>query len=89
MVCTNEPVDECGLVVLDAPDFRERAPQFIVEARGRVLKSDRFHLQTVHEDDAHARERIVVEFADGLLHELPPGEALLIHRGSAGAVYGE
>jgi hypothetical protein len=45
-----------------------------------VLEALRLLLDAVHEDDAHAGERVVVELADRLLHHVAPGEVLRVER---------
>ena len=74
MVGADQPVDHRRLVLLDAPDLRERQLQRLVHARAGVRKAERFELDAVHQDDAHARVRVVVELADRLLHQVAPGE---------------
>jgi len=83
MICAEQPIDHRRLVMLNTPDLRQRQSQRQIHACGRVLKAQRLHLQAVHEDDAHASECVVVEFADRLARELAPGEALPVERRAA------
>ena len=76
----DEPVDQRLLVLLDAPDARERRLQVAVHARAACAEAHRLRLDAVHQDHAHARERVVVELADGRPRHLAPGEHLAIER---------
>jgi hypothetical protein len=84
MVGADQPVDHGRLMLLDAPHLRERELQLRpVHARRAVREAVRFQLDAVHEDDAHARVRIVVQLADRRLHQVAPGELLLLQRHAA------
>jgi hypothetical protein len=67
-------------VLLDATDARERQLQVAVHARAGVTEAVRLRLQPVHQDDTHAREGVVVEFAGRRTHHVAPRELLLFER---------
>ena len=77
MVGAEQPVDHRRLVMLDAPDLRQRHAQLAIHSRGGVREAHRLHLDAVHQNDAHAREGVVVQLADRLAGQLAPREALL------------
>jgi hypothetical protein len=64
-------------MLLDTAYPRQRELQITIHARIRVAEAQRFRLNAIHEDDAHPREGVVIEFAIRRLDQLPPGEALL------------
>lgn len=82
MVGPDQPVDHGGLVMLGTPYLGQRQAQVGVEARGHVPETQRFVLQAVDKDDAHAGECIIVKLADGLLHQIAPGEILMVDAGA-------
>jgi hypothetical protein len=86
MVGAEQPVDRGGLVLFDAADLRQRLAQRAVHARGHVRETVGLELEAVHEDDADAGERVIVELADRRLHELAPGEALAVDRAALDVV---
>jgi hypothetical protein len=83
VVGADQPVDQRRLVVLHAPDVGKRPLQRLVHARAGVREAHRLVLDAVHEDDAHAGIRVVVELADRLLDEVAPGELLPLERDAA------
>jgi hypothetical protein len=68
MVGTDQPVHHSGLVLVDSSYYRERQSQIFVKARTHVAEAYGLRLNAVHEDDAHTRKRVVVEFADRVLY---------------------
>src|SRR6185312_864914 len=82
MVGAEQPVHLRFLVMLDAADAGERFAQGRAHPRRQVLEANGLALDAIHQDDAHARECVIVELADLLLDELTPGEALALERGA-------
>jgi len=80
VVGAQEPVDHRRLVLLLAPHLRQRQLQGLVHPRAGMLEAQRFEFLAVHQDDAYAREGVVVELADRRLYQLLPGEVLLLER---------
>jgi len=75
-----QPVDHGRLVLLGAPDQRQRLAQGHVAACAVVRERQRLELDAVHDDDAHAGESVVVELAERFAHQVAPGEALVLDR---------
>jgi len=71
------------LVLLDATNARERLLQGRVHPCACVREAQRFGFDAVHQNDAHARERVVAELVVRRLHELAPREPLLVQRHAA------
>jgi hypothetical protein len=78
MVGADQPVDRGGLVLLDAHQLRQLHPRLRIAAQRNLLGAQRIQLHPVHQDDAHAGERVVVELADRLADHVFPGEALAL-----------
>lgn len=55
-----------------------------IEARTDVLQTQGIGLDAVHEDDAHAGEGIVIQFADGLASHFAPSEFLFVQGAALG-----
>jgi hypothetical protein len=71
-----EPVHERLLMLLDTAHLREGLLQILVHAGTRMREPQRFRLNTIHQNHAHAREGVVVEFAIGPLDQVLPCKAL-------------
>src|SRR5687768_4035193 len=68
-------------MMLDASDLCKRQAHVAVHhARGGVRKTHCFRFESVHEDDAHSGERIIIEFTCRCLHQVSPGKDLLVER---------
>jgi hypothetical protein len=65
-------------MLLRAPHPGERQLQVLVHPRAGVLEPVGLRLDAVHEDDADAGKRVVVELADRGAHHVPPGEHLFV-----------
>jgi hypothetical protein len=72
VVRADEPIDRGRLMLFDAHELRH--------AQRHLLGTQGVQLQPVHEDDAHACERIVIELADGLAHHVLPAHPLFAKR---------
>lgn len=82
MVGGDKPVDGRLLMLLDAPDFRQRHLQVFVHTRAQVLEAQRFHFQSIGQDDPDPGKRFVIELADGGLYHVLPSHSLFIERHS-------
>jgi hypothetical protein len=78
MISTEQPVHHRRLMLFGTADLRQRQAQFAAHSCRHVLKAQRFGFDAVHQDHAHARERIVIQFADRLADHIAPGKALLV-----------
>jgi hypothetical protein len=78
-----DPALALVLVLFDAAYLCKRQSQLTDEARGTMREAHRFSFDAVHQDNSHAREGVVVQFADGLASEFTSGEALSRERRAA------
>ncbi len=76
VVSAEQPVDGSRLVLFGAANLCQRLAQFATHARRHVLKSDGFVFDAIHQDNTHARKRVVVQFTDRLAHHVMPCETL-------------
>jgi hypothetical protein len=83
VICAEQPIHHRRLMLLDATDLCERSSQIAIEPRCGVRKPQCLGLRSIHRDHAHARECIVIQFADRLARYFTPCEALLIDRAAA------
>src|SRR5688572_19558058 len=67
-------------MLLDTPDTGELHLQGLIDPRTRVAESQRFGFDAIHENDAHAREGVVVELRVRRLDQIAPGKTLLVER---------
>jgi hypothetical protein len=67
-------------MLLHSANIGERALQIPVHSGRGVREAQRLRFDAVHEDDAYARKRIVVQLADSRLHHVAPGESLTVQR---------
>jgi hypothetical protein len=86
-VCWQEPVDKGLLMLFSATNLGERELELSVHARAGMGEPKRLRFDAVHKNDAHLRERIVVELAHWRLHEVAPGKCLPIEWGSSFSQY--
>jgi hypothetical protein len=77
-----QPVDQRLLMLLLAPDPGQRGLQVLVHAGAGMAETNGLRFDAVHENDAHPRKGIDVQFADRLLHHILPGKVLLVDRRS-------
>src|SRR6185437_3391875 len=82
VVRAEEPVDHRLLVLLDASYGSEGLAQLRGHPRRIVAEAQRFGLYPVHENDADAREGVIVELADRFADQLAPREPLPLERRS-------
>ncbi len=78
VVGADQPVDHGRLVLLGAADLRQRQAQILVEAGDAVAQAQSIGFDAVHQDDAHAGKRIIIQLADRLAGHFLPCELLLL-----------
>jgi hypothetical protein len=80
VIGADEPIHQGLLLVLHLANLRQWQSQVLIEPRDGMLESQRFVFDAVHQDDADAREGVIVKFADRFRRKLAPGKSLAVQR---------
>lgn len=70
-------------MMLDPPEPRQRKTQFTVESSRNMLDAKGIDFQPIKQNDADAREGIIIQLAHRLSNHISPGEALTVQRRTA------